>query len=89
MDTKIVFRLGKLVREKSELVVGKYYHFYNEVYLYCGNIEPFANAHAFGCIAGTLYVNDATIRELIDNKELKCATRVKESTAEKALKTTE
>ena len=89
MEKGLVFRIGKILQDKSELVVGKYYHFYNEVYLYCGNIEPFKNAHAFVCVAGTLYVNDATLKELLESKELRCAIKAKEETAKKVINSME
>lgn len=77
MEKGFKFRLGKKLEKKEDLVIGKYYYFFNEIYLYCGNIPPFENAHAFKCIAGTLYVNNAQIKELLENKELRNASRAK------------
>lgn len=77
MEQELIFRIGKKLEDKSELVVGKYYLFYNDVYLYCGSIAPFENAHAFGCQVGTLYMNNAQLDELFKNKEIKHATRKK------------
>lgn len=79
MEPGLCFKLGKYLQSKEELEIGKYYHFYEEVYLYCGCIPPFENAHAFGCVAGTLYVNAAQIEKLLQNKEIRHAKRAKTS----------
>ena len=77
MKKGMEFDVGLILRSKDELIIGQYYYFYKDIYLYCGNIPPFENAHAFACVAGTLYVNNATIKELLENKELRHATRAK------------
>jgi len=77
MEKGLTFKLGKKLKDEKELEIGKYYHFFNEVYLYCGCIEPFNNAYAFGCPAGTLFVNKAQVTELLETKEIMHATLVK------------
>lgn len=68
MQEPIVFRKAKKILKIEDLKIGKYYYFYNELYQYCGNIEPFAQAYAFTTPVGTFYMNRACFDELVKNE---------------------
>ena len=73
------FNLYGYIADESDLAVGKYYYFYDEVYLYCGCVEPFANSHAFGCIGGTRFVNKAQMKKIIEEKKVRISRLAKDN----------
>lgn len=65
MREPVTFKKGKKITKIEDLQIGKYYYFYNELYQYCGNIEPFTMAYAFTTPVGTFYMNGACFNELV------------------------
>lgn len=73
MESGLTFRVGKKIQKIEDLVIGSYYKFYEEIYLYCGHSEPFANAYAFVLPIGTLYMNRAQVVEVIEKEGMRIA----------------